>query len=110
MAQQEQSGAMVDGETILLGGESLVLPPLPLIKFKTIEPILGSDKGFSEEYLTAFNNAVFYSLRRNYPQITQDFIVENVDLVNFPKILSAFLSVNGLAAKSATTPGEPVAS
>jgi hypothetical protein len=88
---------LVDGEAITLGKQALVLPPIPLVKVPTLEPIMSGHPNplSSPEYVEAFMGGLYWSLRRNYPDINREWVENQVDLVAFPVLLDKFLVVNG---------------
>ena len=87
----------VSGKIITIGKEEYELPPLPLIKFKSVSVFLGDgDLLSSENKVDALIDGIFWSLRRNYPDISRDLIADGLDLVNYSLIVSAFVEVNEL--------------
>lgn len=92
---------VVPGEEIELGGKRLVLPPIPLVKVPDLSIMFEVvEKPFSNKsYIQAVADALYYSLRRNYPDIDPQFIVDNLDMANHNIIAEALVKVNGLAPK-----------
>jgi hypothetical protein len=97
----------IPGENIELADISYVLPPLPLAYMAKADVLLrGMSTAQTQEYADAFADVVFYSLRRNYPDISRETVADNIDLKNFKVILDAFTVVNGLKAKAEPPTGE----
>lgn len=87
---------MVEGKEIKLGGKDFVFPPIPLSGLAKLGDRLQQiGVGMSEESITALSDGVFYSLRRNYPDIAQSFVQDNIDLLNVHSVVDAFVEVNG---------------
>lgn len=97
----QKTNNIVDGEEITLGGATFTLPPLPLARLKHLGVLLtGGDPSDPESgYTDALTDAVYYSLRRNYPDISRELVEDNIDLVNFQDVLQKFMKVNNLNAK-----------
>ena len=53
----------------------------------------------SEDCTKALAEMLFYSLRRKYPDVTLDFVENELDLVSMPSIMAVFRSVNMLTPK-----------
>jgi hypothetical protein len=93
---------MIDGKTITLAGTDYTLPALPIGKISLL-PKLFHNPLENEEVGGALIESIFYSLRRNYPNIEKHTVEDGIDLINFGAVLAAFTEVNQLER---TTPGE----
>lgn len=102
-----QDDVDVYGEVIRLGRLFYVLPPAPLVHMPKLKAVL-SGGNFSEDegYSNALADAVYYSLRRNYPSVGREQVAENIDMTNFRDIMNAFMKANGL--QQATPPDKPL--
>lgn len=88
---------MVEGKEITLSGKVYTLPPIPLIGMAKLGPRFSSiGKDFSEDSVGALADAIFFSLKRNYPEISRDLVEQNIDLTNLTEITTAFVEVNNL--------------
>jgi hypothetical protein len=97
---------MVDGKEIKLGGSTFILPPCPLSGLSKLgDRLKNIGTGMSEEATSSLSDGVFYSLRRNYPEITQGFVSDNIDLLNVHSVVDAFVEVNGFQNEAAATGG-----
>lgn len=100
---------MVDGKSINLGGQDYVLPPCPLsglAKLGDRLKLIGT--GMSEEAIESLTDGIFFSLRRNYPEIKREFVHDNIDLLNIHAVVDAFIAVNGFQ-KAVEASGEQTA-
>lgn len=107
LRQFKEGGAVVmdtkfAGVAMQLGGETYVVPPLNLRKYKELKPqfdVIKSEKtseGLSDSYINAFGEIVCAALNRNYPEITVDRALELIDLSTMKSLYAAVMGVNGL--------------
>lgn len=98
---------MVEGKEIKLGGKEFVLPPIPLSGLAKLGDRLQQiGTGMSEEAISSLVDGIFYALRRNYPDMSRDFVADNIDLMNANDVLNAFVEVNGFKRAEVTGSGE----
>lgn len=98
---------MVDGEEIILSGETYTIPPIPLSGLAKIGAGLSAISAqITEESVTPLVDAVYHSLRRNYPEITRAVVDNGIDLKNVEAVLLAFQKVNGFDAVKEEAEGE----
>ena len=97
----------VDGAEITLAKKTYTLPALPLKYMPKVKKLLEGGDPQEEEYITAMTDAIFYSLKRNYPTLQREVVEDNIDMTNFAEILMAFQTANKL---NAAVPGEVTAS
>jgi hypothetical protein len=113
---------MVDGTTMTLGGREFTLPPLSLAQTRKFHlngklaklPWNGpqllfattKDDGGAEfmEELAIVAEVVTEAVRRNHPEVTDEEMLELLDLGNLAPVLKAVLGAAGLAKQGA--PGE----
>jgi len=108
----ETKDVKVQGEVITLGSEEYVLPPLPLIKMSSIKRLMsGGDFTEDEEYVGSLVDAIYWSLKRNYPQMDRETVELNLDMANFQAVMDAFMKTNKMTPKAgAPATGEATAS
>ena len=103
----KQDDVNVPGEAIRLGRLFYVLPPAPLVHMPKLKAVLsGGDFSADEGYSNALVDAVYYSLRRNYPTVGREQVAENIDMTNFRGVMDAFMKANGL--QQATPSDKPL--
>jgi hypothetical protein len=104
-----------DGVPIMLGGVSYTLPPCSLATLKRhakgIDAFakMGSSFNFSEGAVDTLHAVVFEALRRNYPDITADFVAENLGLDQLMPTFQAAMDVSGLMRKPSAATGNGAA-
>ncbi len=105
------SQAKHPGIAVVVDGQELIVPSLTVRQFKQHQEILtkppaeGMDAAtFMESRIPAIGDA----LRRNYPDITDDALLDKVDLANFRELVRAVQAASGMKV---VKPGEvdPVA-
>lgn len=96
--------AMIKGEKIELGGGEFTLPPMPLAIVDTEEfgtLMAGCENPVADKiYRESLTFVLHESLKRNYPEITREFVGVNLDMRNIREIPAALLRANGLSAAS----------
>lgn len=103
---------MIDGPKINLGGVERILAPLNFKALRKVGPRMGllaglkTGMGVPEEAQDLLVEMVLASLRRNYPEITQEEVEEHLDLRNVEPVVLALLNATGLV--KGTAPGEAV--
>lgn len=93
---------MIDGKQITLAGEKYTLAPVPLSGLAAVGEklaLIGTE--ISAEAAGALVECVWRGLRRNHPEVTREFVDENIDTRNSAEIIAAFVSVNGFVPKDA---------
>lgn len=97
----------VDGTTIHLGQAEFVLPPLPLVHMPKVKKLLqGGNFMEDQEYTEALGRAIYYSLRRNYPELTEEMVTESIDMTNYRPLVQSFMEVNQLRQAEGGAQGE----
>jgi len=93
--------ALLSGVKVTMGGREYTLPPLTLGSLKRIGNKINTlskiDSVPNEEQTDAIAQIVLASVNRNYPEITQDELLEMIDLGNLKEIFEAVLGVSGEA-------------
>lgn len=102
---------MLPGATIELGGEQYVLPPLNLRLYYDFEKerqvIMDPGAHTSQEYTDATAVLIVESLKRNYPEIQREFVLEHISVPDCPKYVLALLSNAGFEARPLDRPKAP---
>lgn len=92
--------ALLSGVKVSMGGREFTLPPLTLGSLKRIgnkiSTLTNIDSIPNEEQTDAICQIVLASVNRNYPEITQDELLEMIDLGNLKDIFEAVLGVSGI--------------
>lgn len=91
---------LVPGIEIQLGGRTLTLAPLNFAALETLMPqITGWTGGVDDASRSTVVDCVLASLKRNYPDITREFVLEYLDVANMLDIMAAVMDVGGLKRK-----------
>jgi hypothetical protein len=100
------------GKKITIGGKEWLFAPLSIGAMKRFKDDIGKI-GTSQdatEVMEVSIRIIAASLKRNYPDLTSEFIEEDiVDMSNFKELLTEVLAVSGYQKKEVTTPGKPAA-
>ena len=67
---------MIDGEKIVIGGKEYIFPDLTLGAMQKIQPLMGA----SPESLSALKTSFCLGLKRNYPDMTEEFLDDNATI------------------------------
>lgn len=98
---------MIDGKTITLGGQTLTLAPTPFVRMVALQSQLATlANGMSEAGAQALIDGLWHGLRRNHPDLSREFVEDNLDATNMPAISAAFAEVNQLGKTEESAPGE----
>jgi hypothetical protein len=97
---------MINGTKIQIGTVEYTVPPLTLGQLRgngislirQHDELLGSGKGFESYEIRG--KVIFLALSRNYPELTEEELFDQLDMKNINKIWLAVLGSSGL------TPGE----
>lgn len=84
---------------IELGGLQLKLAPVPLVTLAQLQDDgveVSSITLNTSQGLNAFAKALGASLRRANPDVTDDFVLNNIDATNGTDLVEKFAQVNGL--------------
>jgi len=94
----------IPGATLRLGGRELTLAPTPLGCMDVAGIVMqGVKDGNWADYTKALITVIHAGLRRNHPDITPEFVGDNIDFANYKEVLDAFM----LANKFTKTEGQP---
>jgi hypothetical protein len=93
---------MIRGTVIELGDQNWILPPANVATMELHADFFkGAAKGDLDaegafDKLPVIADIVFRSLKRNYPDITLDFVKDHVDMGNMEELMSSVFSTSGL--------------
>lgn len=93
----------IEGVTINLGGDDYVVPALNFRQIKKIQPEIRKLENLSgglisDEEMEVMATVVHEALSRNYPDITQEKVLELLDLRNAPVVVKAIMGISGFEA------------
>lgn len=94
--------ARVKGIPVELGGNTYVLPPLSLGALEQMKTKLKNFTGDIQDVdqISTVIDAAHAALKRNYPEVTREFVAEHVGLENFTDVFMAVMDVSGVARKA----------
>lgn len=96
------------GIKILLGDRELVVPPLNFRSLQQLQERLAKfSGGVDPESIGLVVDATHEALRRNYPEITRDEVIDGLDLENMLPVMEAVMDVSGLKRKAVEAEGQP---
>lgn len=90
---------LIKGVELELGGEMKVVPPLSLGAVQRLLPKLKAFQAngeMSDENMSLIADVVGSALRRNYPETTNEQVLDMLDMDNFQGILDAVLKSSKL--------------
>jgi hypothetical protein len=103
-------GSVIKGITIDLGGADYVVPPLSIGALERLQDRLNTFQGgMDKEAVALMVDVAEAALKRNYPDITRDIIVEIMDVSNMEDIFAAVMDVSGLKRKAIDAGEAPAA-
>ena len=89
------------GIPFILGDKTLVVPPLNFRSLEELQDRLATfEAGVDKEARATIVDAAWHALRRNYPDITKDEIVDGLDIGNMQELMEAVMDVSGLKRKA----------
>lgn len=95
-----------DGVLVKLDGRDFILPPCSLATLrrhaKAIDAFsrMGPGDAFGEQEIDTVINVTFEALRRNYPDITPEYVAEHVAVDTMMGFFQAAMDASGLLRKS----------
>ncbi len=101
---------MTTEATVTLGGLTFPLLPTPMAKLAPLFPALermdptGASTDGLAAAVEALAVALYHGIRRGGGpgrEITQEWVAEQIDMLNMAEIFRVFASVNGIGAKAA---------
>lgn len=90
------------GIKITLGDEVLVVPPLNFRSLQELQARLVEFKaGVDPESVNVVVDAAHHALKRNYPDMTRENVIDLLDLENMLQVMEAVMDVSGMKRKEA---------
>ncbi len=93
---------MISGTLVKIGGQDYVVPPYNFGRIKRIAPHLQQLSAYLQQpsatsimndaYLDAVLQLLLIALERNYPDITADFLQENLDWAEVPAFMEVIVN------------------
>lgn len=85
---------MIKGIPITLGAEEFTVPPLSLGALEDLQERLSSYKGGTDqELISLIIDAAHRALLRNYPDMTREYVSDNIGLETIGEIMMAVMNV-----------------
>lgn len=93
---------MIAGIKIFIGEEERVIPPLNLRALIELKDRLKAFKPntYDPDTIELIQDCTFRALQRNYPDVTPDWVQDNVDLGNMHDVMAAVMDASGLRRKA----------
>lgn len=89
------------GITVEMDGKTMVVPPLSLGAMEQMQARLEAFEGGTDpQSIRTVIDATHEAMKRNYPEITREFIAENLDLGNMEDFMRAVMDVSGMNRKA----------
>lgn len=87
--------------TVVPGFGDWVVPPLNFRSLQELQDRLATYRGdVSKESISVVVDAAFHAVRRNYPDVTRDEVLDALDLENMEAVFGAVMDVSGLRRKA----------
>lgn len=99
---------LIKGVEMELGGEMKTIPPLSLGAVQRLLPKLQAfqkDGTMTDENMSLIADVVGSALRRNYPETTNEQVLDMLDMENFQPILDAVLRSSKLVGNAGNVAG-----
>lgn len=104
----------IPGIPVLLDGREYVIPPITLGALMQVQDKLeriSSSNLMAPENVDTIVTVAHASIRRNYPEVTREQLLEMIDVGNLKEVFDAVIDVSGLKRKARDaagkmTPGE----
>lgn len=99
---------MIEGNEVTIGGRTFIAAPLNFRALEKFGPFIQSltDDQLMMTQIPTVRDLIAASLRRNHPEeITDDFLLDNLDMSNIHSVLIAVLTASGGKVVE-TAPGE----
>ncbi len=104
---------MSETQKIVIAGKEIAVYPANLGRVKKIIPIIrrlgeiSDSQELTEQVLDDMLALLEIILSRNNPEITREFLDENLDLENSREILATAMRAAGFGSRGEASPGEP---
>lgn len=92
------------GIKLHLGGKDYIVPPLNFRALQQLQSRLSEfSGGVDPESIQLVVDCAFLALKRNYDDITEDQVIDLLDLENMQEVMEAVMDVSGLKRKRQET-------
>lgn len=94
------TNSKVDGIKINLGGKEFIVPALNFRQIKAIQNDIRKLENMAggmvtDEEMQTMAKVVQMALSRNYPEVTEDELLDMLDLRNAPRVVEAIMGISG---------------
>lgn len=100
---------LIEGKKVSLGGEELILPPLPMKVFRThpawFEAVSSITGIPNEKQVEAICGLIGMALQRNYPEKGPEWVEDNVDMGQGIMLLAEVMNVSRFLKNPDGSPG-----
>lgn len=87
----------VKGIAIEMGGQEWIVPPISLRALEQLQERLAHfSGGIDPQSVALVADATHAALRRNYPDISRDDVLDMLDVANMLEVMQAVMDVSGL--------------
>lgn len=99
---------LIKGVTVTLGRNDYVIPPL---NFRMLQEmgdqiaIVNAGGSYIKDVQTrdAFIEVIYASIKRNYPNVSRDEVIDGLDVTNAREAMLSLLGISGFERKEVTT-------
>lgn len=92
---------MIPGIPLVLGGTEFLVPPLSLGALELLQDRLsGFTGGMDPASIRTVVDAALMAIKRNYPEMTREQILDLLDVANMMDVFSAIMDISGLKRKA----------
>lgn len=87
-----------EGEEVTIAGQPFTMPALNFRALEKFAPFIEDElsAGVSMKQLPQIRAIIASALRRNYPDLDDDFFLDNLDMRNAPQLLVSIMSNSGV--------------
>ena len=91
-----------EGVSITLGGRKLIVPALTIkqVRVTLADDLKALDDKDANVSMMAGQRVILAAIRRNYPEMSEEFIEDSLDLNNYKAVLSAIMGASGLVQQA----------
>lgn len=97
----------IEGDWVTLGGKQYYMPALNLramkehaAKLDALQRGRAFDEPVTDEYIENVCTVVHAALKRNYPDISEEEVLDGVDMRNLGTLVIAVMGISGFIAKT----------
>lgn len=103
---------LIEGVTVVLGGDDYIVPPLNIKGLRKLGPKLKGLEGLgssgipTDQEYDLIVEVVELALRRNYPDLSRETLEDIIDMRNMYEVLGAVMAASGLTKGEVAAVGE----